>query len=282
MTIQQSPFTQAYSVQFADRFRQKYQSYRRLANVCNEMHGAVGDAYKFKYMGQSVMQPYGANNSNIPTSNPTVTAPILTYDDFVLKLTISDFDQLNFNASALEIFAKNHAKALGRREDQNILDAGTDSSIVTNFIPDNGEYLTTEKLIEARVQLGINSADSEELYFVTTWQSFRSLLGQTEYTSAVFNDGKPLVAPSSNPEKFGGFKIIVMPDMLEGGLPIDENGIRTSFCFARDAMSIVYRQDPMVQMIPVAQEKRTETVSSASFGALVTDALGAVRVLSKE
>jgi hypothetical protein len=281
MTIQQSPFTAVYGPQFSDRFKQKYQSGRRLSNVCDEQHGAVGDAFKFKYIGQSQMQKYGANNADIPTSNPVITSPILVYEDFVLKLTISDFDQKNFNASALEGLTKNHVKALARTEDQVIINAGTDVNVVTNFIPDDGDFLTTEKLIEARVRLGINAADSDELYFVTHWRSLGHLLGQTQYTSADFNYGKPLVAPTSNPEKFGGFKIIAMPDMKEGGLPIS-NGIRTSFCFARDALAVIYREDPMVQMVPVPNNLRTETISSASFGALVCDPLGAIRVLCKE
>ena len=276
----QSDFTSAYSQMFADMFRLQYQAGSRLRGTVMELHGLVGDAYKFKYMNQVAMQQHGAYGADIPARAGTVTAPSISFEDYDLKLSIDEFDQLNFNASALQGYAQTHAKALGRREDQfiiNALVAGT-----TNQIASGGTNMSVEKLREARAILGQNEADEGDLYCVMHWLDMEALLAQTEYTSSLFNMAKPLVDPQGDEGPFAGFKIIAIGDRtLEGGLPLTA-GVRSTFAFNKNAAAVGYRLDPQTRMVPIEWQARTETLSLMSAGAVVTDVKGSVEILCDE
>lgn len=284
MAAVQSDFINTYSQMFEDMFMLNYQAAGRLRGITREIHGVVGDAYKLKVIDEVSMTQAGSQGSNIPRTNVTTTAPTITFADYQLKLTIGEFDQLNFNASALEAYSRSHARALGRREDQFVIDAGTDAAVVTQSVATNNLNLTTEKLRETRALLGANEADSEEMYLICHWNNMESLLQETEYTSAMFNMAKPLVNPDPNGEDpFVGFKIIVLGNRAgEGGLPLDGSGVRTCFAFSRDAITLAYRMDPTTRMVPVPQDARIETLSLLSAGAVVGMPKGAVRVLCQE
>jgi len=276
----QTDFTNAYSQMFADMFRLRYQAAGRLRGTVEELHGLVGDAYKFKFMDQVAMQQHGAYGSDIPSSSVTVTAPTISFLDYELKLSIDEFDQLNFNASALQGYAQTHAKALGRREDQFIIDAL--ASGTTQQVAAGGTNMTVEKLRDARAQLGANEADEGDLYCVMHWNNMESLLGQTEYTSSLFNMAKPLVDPQGDDGPFAGFKIIVIGTRAnEGGLPLNA-GIRSTFAFNKSSAALGYRMDPQTRMVPIEWQARTETLSLMSAGAVVTDANGSVEILCDE
>jgi len=281
MALAQSQFSAAYSQMFADLFLQKYQANGKLRGTVRELHGLVGDAYKLKYMDKGSMVQHTANGSNIPAGSTTVTAPSITFSDFEMKDVVDRFDQLNFNASALPGLAEKHAKAIARREDQFIIDACINSG-TTKTVAAGGENMTVEKLRDARRQLGLDEID-DDMFLLMHWNNLDSLLAQTEYTSSIFNDAKPLVDPGGKDGPFAGFKIIPLGNRSgEGGLPIDGSNIRSCFVYARSAITMGYRLDAETQMVPVPQNLRTEVVSALSAGAVTGDANGVVKISCDE
>ena len=281
MALSQSDFVNTFSQMFSDMFLLRYQAVGRLRGTVREMHGLVGDAYKLKYMDQIQMQKHGAFNSNIPRTNVTTTAPSITFDDYELKTSIDEFEQLNFNADALRGFAMDHADAIGRREDQFVIDALETGA--TKSVAAGGTNLTIEKLRDAFSQLAKDEVDMDEMFLVIHSNQHDSLMGETEYTSSIFNAAKPLVNPGvvGPVGRFMGFNLIVLGDRPEGGLPLSSN-IRECFAFARNSTTLGYRKDPETRMIPVEWEARTETLSLMSAGAVVGDARGVVKISCDE
>ncbi len=275
-----SDFTSIYSQAFADMFLLNYQGSSRLKGVVRELHGLVGSSYKLKYMDRVAMQEHGVFGADIPRTSVVTTAPEISFKDYQLKLVIDEFEQLNFNADALASYSQDHAKAIGRREDQMVIDAVVAGA--TKSVAAAGANMSVEKLREARALLGRDEVDSDEIYIVMHWDQMDALLGQTEYTSSIFNMAKPLVDPAGNNGPFSGFKIIVIGDRpKEGGLP-KTGDVRTCIAFAKEAVTLGYRMDPKVTMTPVPQNARVETLSLLSAGAVVGDARGTVKILCDE
>ena len=282
MALSQSDFTATFSQMFADMFLMRYQAQKRLRGVVREIHSLVGDAYKLKYMDKIQMQKHGAFNADIPRTNVTTTAPTITFDDYELKTSIDEFEQLNFNADALRGFAMDHADALGRREDQFIIDA-LDAG-ATKSIAAGGSNMTVEKIIEAQQLLADDEVDGDELFLVMHSKNYKSLLGEVEFVNNLYNNTQPLAGSSpivGLKGKFLDFNLIVVGDRPEGGLQVAAN-IRDTFAFAKNSTTLGYRKDPETRMIPVEHEARTETLSLVSAGAVVGDARGVVKVLCDE
>jgi len=282
MALSQSDFTATFSQMFADIFLLRYQARQRLRGVVREIHGLVGDAYKLKYMDKIQMQQHGAFNANIPSTPVTTTAPTISFSDWELKTSIDEFEQLNFNADALRGFAMDHADAIGRREDQFIIDALDTGA--TKTVAAGGDDMTIDKIKDAQKQLAEDEVDGDELFLIMHANNYNSLLGQIEFVNNLYTDVKPFA--SSQPlvgfkGKFLDFNLIVLGDRAEGGLQIAAN-IRDTYAFAKNSTTLGYRKDPETRMIPVEQEARTETLSLLSAGAVVGDARGVVKIFCDE
>lgn len=283
MALNQSDFVATFSQMFQDMFLIRYQAVGRLRGTVREMHGLVGDAYKLKYMDQIEMSQHGAFNADIPRTNVTTTAPTISFTDWDLKTSIDEFEQLNFNASALQGFAEVHADAIGRREDQFIIDALAAGVTAGKSIADGGTNMTMEKLRTAYKLLADDEVDGQDMYLIMGSAQHDSLLGETEYSSALFNAAKPLVNPGLNGYvgKFMGFNLIVLGNRPEGGLPVAGN-IRDCFVYARTSTTMGYRKDPETRMIPEEWQARTVALSLLSAGATVGDDRGVVKISCDE
>ena len=267
-----SNFSPAYSQMFQEFFANNYQASGKLRGTTMELHGLVGDAYKMKYMGAQYMDQHGAFGSDIPAKNVTTTAPVLSFSDYELKLAIDEFEQLNMNASVLNGYAKTHAKAIGRREDQFIIDAVVADATLT--VAAGGANLTYIKLLEARSNLGLNEVD-DVLHVVLHWNNMQALLQQQQATSVDYFTQKTLVDGTMDMQKFIGFQFHVIGNRNdEGGLPIDGANVRSVIVYAQDAVTLGYRMDPQVRTVQVENNARIETLSLMSAGAKVGDANG--------
>jgi hypothetical protein len=286
MPLSQSDFISTYSQLFADTFAINYQSIGRLRNTTKELHGLVGDAYKMKYQDSMAMSEYGAEGSDIAATPSTNTAPVLLFKDYELKSTISLFDQQNFNADAMMAFARSHAAAAGRREDQFIIDALSLDAVkeVPVDIGNGSTNLTVEKLREAHRLLSDDEVDGDEIFLIMGPSQHSSLTGQTEFSNSLYNNSKPLVGPG-----MAGFVGNFMDATLikignrpqEGGLP-GAGGIREVFMFAKNSTTMGYSIDPMTMITPEEQHLRTSVVSALRAGAKVGDTRGVVKILCNE
>lgn len=266
-----------YSQMFADKFKSDYQAVGKLRGSVLELHGLRGDAYKSKVIEQASMDKHGAFGADIPAKAPSVDAPLMTFENYELKLVIDNFEDLDINTSILNGYSMTHAKAIGRREDQFIID-----SVVANAVkevPVAGTNLTKDKLIQSRKLLGDDEVD-ENLHIVIQQSQLASLLSDPEITSTDYNSVRLLM--TGEIDTFMGYKFHVLGNRAEeGGLPKTGDD-RTCIAYAMEAVELGFRKDPTVSMTTVEENFRVETLSVMSAGALVNRPKGTVKIICNE
>jgi len=260
--------------EFRDQFQILYQAPRQITGTTLEVHGVVGDAYKWPQMGPATMLPRGAPSSAIPASDVTHPRITTTFLEFVLNTPTDKFQQAEVNADEMSALAVQHIKAIGRREDQFVINAADVSSAST--IVDSGTNLTVDKLREASAQLNAANVDMDDRTILIHANNLRSLLNEEEVTNSDFNTIKALVAGQLN--TFMGFKFITIGDRPnEGGLPKTGN-IRTCFVYNKMAMGMVWQLDPTVEVDWKPELRSHLTISALSAGASALQDAGIVKI----
>jgi hypothetical protein len=271
-----------YVQQFADRFVEDYQANRKLANTVQEIHGVVGDAYKLKVSEAVDMSKHGAYGSDIAATDVNTTAPTVSFSDFDLKLVLDHFESLNINANVITTYSKLHGMAIGRREDQYVIDAVVADA--TKSVPVGTTNLTIDKLIAARKELGLDEVMGT-IHIAIHQNNLESLLKDSSNLigNYYYNDVRALV--TGQVEYFMGMKFHVLGNRtingVAAGLPKTGDN-RTCIVYAEEAVTLAYRLDPRVQMTEVEQNFRVETLSVLSAGAKVGRPKGVCTIICDE
>ncbi|XWO13719.1 putative major capsid protein [Candidatus Hepatincola sp. Pdp] len=224
------------------------------------------------------------------------------FDRRMVTLITSDWgdlidreDQLKLLADPTSAYALNAAYALGRRQDQHIIDAALGDAnsgakgetkvalpdsqkiSVTEESKDTG--LTIAKLRKARLILDdADVDDSEEQYCILSAKQVSDLLTTTEVTSEDYNTVKALVDGKVN--TFMGFNIVRISSSL---LPIDDNNNRTVICFAKSGI-VMGSLGKIKTDITTRADKRmaTQVYASLSCGATRMIESKVVSIMCKE
>jgi len=175
------------------------------------------------------------------------------------------------------------SNAIGRRQDQMIIDALVNSSTsltVSNDIGGSDTNLSVAKLREAKRLLDKNNVPPEGRHIVLHGNSLASLLSETAVTSSDFNTVKALVAGELN--TFLGFTFHLLGDRSEGGLPIDGSLDRKVFAFHKDAVGYAEGIAPRTEINYIPE--KTSFLVNAVFSATATaiDAEGIVQLTCRE
>lgn len=264
----------AVSVQmFRDQFQIKYQAPREITGTTMEKRGVIGDAYKWPQMAAAIMLPRGAPSSAIPASILDHTRITTTFDEWVLNTPTDQFKQAEVNADEMSVLAVQHVKAIGRREDQTLIDSLDASAAATE--PTNATNLTLEKLINVSKLLNTNNVDKSERTILIHANSLGSLLEDSTITSSDFNTVKLLMA--GDIDTFMGFKFITIGDREEGGLP-KTGDIRTCFAYNKQAVGMAWQIEGEVEVDWEPVLRSHLTISALSLGASALQLPGIVKI----
>lgn len=259
--------------QFADNFINVYQGTSKLRGTTMVVRGVVGDAYKFKLAGSAVMGDRGAFQSLVPASDITYTAPTVSFSNKILNLPTDIFEQAEVNANERMNLAKVHAMAMGRQEDQFIIDALIAGA--TKIIVNGATNLTLAKLIEASKRLNDDDVPSVGRHIAVSADALDSLLNDTTLTSTDFNTVR--VLQSGEIDSFMGFKFHIIGNRTEGGLPVAAS-IRKNFAWHEDAIGMAFSMDPKVTVEWSPERQSWLSISTLRAGAIAIDANGIVEV----
>lgn len=258
---------------FRDQFQIKYEAPREITGTTLEVHGVVGDAYKWPQMGPAIMLPRGAPSSAIPASILDHTRVTTNFLEFVLNTPTDKFKQAEVNADEMSVLAIQHVKAIGRREDQFVIDALDNSGATT--LPVDSSNLTLKKLRDASALLNKANVDKTDRTILIHANSLRSLLDEEELTSSDFNTVKTLM--TGQVETFMGFKFITIGDRAEGGLPLSGT-TRTCFVYNKMAVGMVWQLNPEVEVDWEPVLRSHLTISALSAGADALQDPGIVKI----
>ena len=193
------------------------------------------------------------------------------------------FSQAKVNFDERSELVKVVANAIGRRQDQliiNALAASSTSNVVTEDEGGTDTGLNVAKLRAAKKLLDKNNVPMDNRHIIIHANSLSNLLSETSVTSSDFNTVKALV--QGEVSTFLGFQFHVMGDRAEGGLPIDGSSDRKVFAFHQQAIGygegIAMRTE--INYIPEKTSWLVNEVFSAN--AVAIDAEGIVQITCRE
>jgi len=272
----------AFVTLFDAEVKQAYQGKAMLVPAVRQRRGVEGSTVKFPKVGKGVATVRVPQTDVTPlnVAFSTVTCTLVDYN----AAEYSDiFNQAKVNFDERQELVQVVASAMGRRQDQIILDALTASSTsltVSNDIGGTDSNLNVAKLREAKRLLDKNNVPPEGRHIIIHGNGLASLLSETSVTSSDFNSVKALVQGDIN--SFLGFTFHMLGDRSEGGLVIDGSLDRS--CFAFHQMAVGYGEGiGMRTEINYIAEKTSFLVNEVfSAGAIAIDDEGIVKITCRE
>lgn len=261
--------------EFDSEVKHAFQGVGKLHSAVTIRNGVVGDTYKFRKMGKGLANQKSTADLVTPMdiNHEFATATLVNYN---APEYTDIFDAQEVNFSEQQELAQAIAGALGRRKDQQIIDALDASTPLTTTVADGGTGLTLAKLTDAAEQLVDQGVPMDgKAHFAISARGLRGLLNDQKATSADYNTVRTLVAGEI--DTFMGFKFHIIETRDEGGLSKTGN-IRDCWAWHESAVGLAIGIDlkTSVDWVP----ERTAWLSNGMMkcGAVVRDAGGLVKV----
>ncbi len=260
--------------EFDSMVKHAYQGMGLIRPAVTVRNNVVGDQYKFRRMGKGL-------------ANQKSTADLVTPMDVEHQFKVATlsnwnapeytdiFDQQTVNFDEKNELSQTIAGALGRRNDQLIIDAMDASTPFTTPVGAAGSNLTMAKLIAAKVALKRQGVGTRDLFGVIEGEGLGGLLNDEKATNSDYQNVKALVNGEIN--TLNGFNIIVLEDRDEGGLTEAAN-IVDSWFFARDAVGLAIGLDMRTDIDWIAERTAWLCNGMMKAGSVVRDEGGLVKV----
>lgn len=190
-----------------------------------------------------------------PVSNDGTLHTLVPCDirKFHLTSLTDEMDQETVDFDEIGLIGEAHGMAARRMRDQVIIDA-LKKSLADGAIPaaniisvDEGgtaSNLLTEKTKALRQRMNAASIPMNERALLVHANQEGFYREQTKVASADFNNEKPL-ASGGLMYNHNGFDFYVVPDMDEGGLPLNTStNVRTCFAYSKNAIGFTSVMEP--------------------------------------
>jgi hypothetical protein len=276
--------TNAAQISYDTNVKQAYQGAALLRPCVTVKSGVVGAAHNFRKFGKGVAQ----NHSSAELITPQ------DYSHAKVSCSLSNwrigeytdlFDQAETTVDERALLATANAMAIGRAEDQLIIDALDAATSLAGTVEEDlggtNSGINADKLRRARRYLRAKGAIGK-LTLVVNAIGEETALSETEVTSADYQQMKALVDAELDRKFAFGFQWRVMEDRVEGGLPTGSSNIRLCFAFDQAAVGLAVGMEPRtsVDWIPERAAHLSQAMQKA--GSAVIDSEGVVEVQSYE
>ncbi len=273
----------AFIASFDASVKHAYQDAGRMHGKIREKNNVVGSTHRFPKMNKGlahrVVRFADAVPMNVGHSN--VTAVL---EDWETPELTDKLDQAKINWDERGELVKVVAHAMGRRNDQLILDAmiaGSHSTQVSVDLGGTNSGLNLKKILRAKRLLDDVGVPAEDRFLVHSAAALEQALQELEIGSSDFNVIQPLV--SGQLSKFAGFTFVPINTRGEGGLPVNTN-VRTNFAFHKDAVGLAtgVSMRTEIDKLPGKSGIVWQIKGLFSAGAVVIDDEGVYDVLTFE
>jgi hypothetical protein len=272
----------AFVTLFDAEVKQAYQGKAMLVGAVRQRRGVEGSTVRFPKVGRGVATPR-ITQSDVTPLNVGFSNVTCTLQDWNAAEYSDIFSQAKVNFDERQELVQVLGNAIGRRQDQLILDALTAASgtgTVSNDIGGSDTNLNVAKLREAKRLLDAKNVPPEGRNIILHASGLASLLSETAVTSSDFNTVKALVSGEIN--TFLGFTFHVLGDRTEGGLIIDGSLDRICFAFHKDAIGYAEGIAPRTEVNYIPEKTSFLVNSVFSAGAVAIDAEGIVKITARE
>jgi len=272
----------AFVTLFDAEVKQAYQAKAELVGATRQRRGVEGSTAKFPKVGKGVAT-LRVPQTDVTPLNVDFSQVTATMQDWNAAEYSDIFMQQKVNFDERQELVQVVANAIGRRQDQLIIDAleGSSTSLtVANSIGGAASNLNVAKLREAKKLLDANNVPPQDRHIVLHANNLSALLSETAVTSSDFNTVKALVSGELN--TYLGFQFHVLGDRTEGGLTIDGSNDRTVMAFHKDAIGYAEGMGPKTEINYVPEKTSFLVNAMFSAGAVAIDAEGIVDITCRE
>jgi hypothetical protein len=272
----------AFVTLFDAEVKQAYQASAMLVPAVRQRRGVEGSTVKFPKVGKGAATLRVAQTDVTPL-NVGFSTVTCTLQDWNAAEYSDIFSQAKVNFDERSELVKVVASAMGRRQDQMILDAlassGT-SLTVSNDIGATDSNMNIAKLREAKRLMDKNNVPPDNRHIIIHANGLSNLLSESTVTSSDFNTVKALVQGELN--TYMGFQFHILGDRSEGGLAIDGSLDRVCFAFHRDAVGYAEGIGMRTEINYIAEKTSWLVNEVFSAGAVTIDAEGIVSITCRE
>jgi len=224
---------------FDQRVKTKYEHGSKLRPTVTLADNVVGSTHRFNNMGKG-MATKRVDTTDVVPMNITHGNTVATLEDWNAPEYTGIFDQQKVNYKEQDRLASIIGNAIGRREDQIIIDAldGASSTLtVGTDIGGTGTGLNTAKCRRIKKLLddkGVPQVSSERTHLVSA-DGMEALLGDSDANT--FDKNAIKILYDGEVHHWVGMKFIMIETRAEGGLA-KSGSVRTSFAYHRDAVGL--------------------------------------------
>lgn len=270
---------------FDAEVKQAYQGSAVLNNVCRMRTGVVGSTANFPNVGkgQATVRTPQTDVTPLNTSFGTTSVSLTDYN----ASEYSDiFNQQKVNFDERRELAQVVGNAIGRRQDQVIIDAlssASAGSTVANTVRTSGSGasdLDVAKILAGKKALDAKNVPPTDRHLIIHANNLSNLLTDERAVSADYQQLKALVAGQIN--TFLGFTVHMIGDRDEGGLAIDGSSDRICYAFHKMAVACAVGIAPKTEVNYIPEKTSFLVTSMLSMGASVIDTDGLVDITCRE
>lgn len=270
---------------FEAEVHQAYQSSAVLRGAARTRTGVVGDTVKFPKVGKGTASVRTPATDVVPI-NASFSQVSCSLSNFVAAEYSDVFDQAKVNFDERQELAAVVGNAIGRREDQIIIDAlnaASAGTTVAKTVVTTGSAaasnLNVGKLLAAKKGLDAKNVPPTDRHIVIHANNLAGLLGDERAISSDFQTIQNLVNGSVN--TMLGFQFHIVGDRDEGGLPL-ATADRSCFAFHRSALGCAVGIAPKTEINYIPEKTSFLITAMLSMGAVAIDVDGIVDVICEE
>lgn len=270
---------------FEAEVHQAYQSAAVLRGAARMRTGVIGDTVKFPKVGKGQASIRVPQTDVVPI-NAAFSQISVTLSDYVASEYSDIFNQQKVNFDERQELAQVVGNAIGRREDQILIDAleaASAGTTVAKTVVTSGSAassnLNVGKIIAAKKALDAANVPPTDRHFVVHANNLAGLLSDERAISSDFQTLQALVQGNIN--QMMGFTFHIVGDRDEGGLPLSSSD-RTCFAFHRSALGCAVGIAPKTEINYIPEKTSFLVTSMLSMGAAAIDVEGIVDVVCAE
>ena len=276
----------AFTQLFEAEVHQAYQGAAVLTGAARPRTGVVGSTVNFPKVGKGQASVRTPGTDVVPL-NTSFSSVSCTLTDFSASEYSDIFLQNKINFDERRELAQVVGSAIGRRQDQIILDAlaaASAGSTVANTVVTTGSATASDlnvgKIIAAKKAMDAKNVPTQNRHMIIHANNLAGLLGDERAISGDFQNIRALVSGELN--TMMGFQFHILGDRDEGGLSIDGSNDRTCFAFHQSALGVAVGMPASTEINYIAEKTSFLVTAKLSMGSIAIDTDGIVDVVCRE
>jgi hypothetical protein len=259
--------------EFDSEVKHAYQGMQTLRNCVTARLGVVGDKYDFRLMGKGAATARTGPSADVVPMDIAHSLKEATLTDYEAPEYTDVYNQAEVNFDEVKELAQTIAGAMGRRDDQSIIDA---LATTTTTVGAGTQALDLATITAASKLLNKVEAPMEGRYFVVHEGGLNDLLNDSTITSADYNSVRMLM--SGQISSFMGFEWkVIGSGRAEGGLPLTTT-VRSGFAFHKRSIGHAVGIDMKTKVDYVPHKASWLSMGMWKAGSVAIDVEGIVEV----